>query len=259
MTHFLKGIRVLVTAGSDGIGKAIAAAFYGSGARVHICGRTAEKLERCREEMPGLTYSVADVASYEDVEKLFGDIKAGMGGLDFLVNNAGIAGPTGRVDEVTPEEWAHTMKTNIDSQFFCTKLAAPLLIAAGGGAIINLGSTASLFAYPHRTPYAASKWATIGFTKSVALELGEFKIRVNAICPGCVEGPRIEGVIAREAAKLGLTPQEVREGYLGQTALRTFIKAQDIADMCVYLCSPAGEKISGQSLAIDGFTENCHS
>ena len=194
-----------------------------------------------------------------DVEKLFGDIKAGMGGLDFLVNNAGIAGPTGRVDEVTPEEWAHTMKTNIDSQFFCTKLAAPLLIAAGGGAIINLGSTASLFAYPHRTPYAASKWATIGFTKSVALELGEFKIRVNAICPGCVEGPRIEGVIAREAAKLGLTPQEVREGYLGQTALRTFIKAQDIADMCVYLCSPAGEKISGQSLAIDGFTENCHS
>ena len=144
-------------------------------------------------------------------------------------------------------------------QFFCTKLAAPLLIAAGGGAIINLGSTASLFAYPHRTPYAASKWATIGFTKSVALELGEFKIRVNAICPGCVEGPRIEGVIAREAAKLGLTPQEVREGYLGQTALRTFIKAQDIADMCVYLCSPSGEKISGQSLAIDGFTENCHS
>lgn len=134
-----------------------------------------------------------------------------------------------------------------------------MMIKAGGGSIVNLGSTASLFAYPFRTPYAASKWAVIGFTKSVALELGEYKIRANAICPGCVEGPRIEGVIAREAAKLGQTPDEVREGYLRQTALHTFIDARDIADMCLYLCSPMGAKISGQVLTIDGFTENCHS
>ena len=182
-----------------------------------------------------------------------------MGGIDFLINNAGIAGPTARVDEVGVDEWANTVKTNLDSQFFCTKLAAPMMIKAGGGSIVNLGSTASLFAYPFRTPYAASKWAVIGFTKSVALELGEYKIRANAICPGCVEGPRIEGVIAREAAKLGQTPDEVREGYLRQTALHTFIDARDIADMCLYLCSPMGAKISGQVLTIDGFTENCHS
>lgn len=257
--YHLRDKKVLVTAGSDGIGKVIASAFHNAGARVHICSRSEDKLKKCAAEMPGLTYSVTDVAVYEDVERMFGEIENEMGGLDFLINNAGVAGPTGRVDEISAKDWSDTLRTNIDSQFFCTKLAAPLLIKAGGGAIINLGSTASLFAYPHRTPYAASKWATIGFTKSVALELGGFKIRVNAICPGCVEGPRIEGVIEREAAKLGLAPDNVRDGYLNQTALHTFIKAEDIAEMCLYLCSPAGEKISGQALAIDGFTENCHS
>ena len=229
MKFSVEGKRVLVTAGSDGIGKAIASAFHEAGARVHICSRTLEKLEKCAAEMPGLTYTVADAACWDDVQRVFCDIEREMGG------------------------------TNLDSQFFCTKLAAPMMIKAGGGSIVNLGSTASLFAYPFRTPYAASKWAVIGFTKSVALELGEFKIRANTICPGCVEGPRIEGVIAREAAKLGQTPDEVREGYLHQTALHTFIDARDIADMCLYLCSPMGAKISGQVLTIDGFTENCHS
>ena len=259
MKFSVEGKRVLVTAGSDGIGKAIASAFHEVGARVHICSRTLEKLEKCAAEMPGLTYTVADAVCWDDVQRVFSDIEREMGGLDFLINNAGIAGPTARVDEVGVEEWSNTVRTNLDSQFFCTKLAAPMMIKAGGGSIVNLGSTASLFAYPFRTPYAASKWAVIGFTKSVALELGEFKIRANAICPGCVEGPRIEGVIAREAAKLGQTPDEVREGYLRQTALHTFIDARDIADMCLYLCSPMGAKISGQVLTIDGFTENCHS
>ncbi|OUO94411.1 SDR family oxidoreductase [Cloacibacillus sp. An23] len=259
MNFSVEGKRVLITAGSDGIGKAIASAFHGAGARVHICSRTLEKLEKCAAELPGLTYTVADAARWEDVEAVFRDVERKLGGLDFLINNAGIAGPTARVDEVGVEDWAKTIRTNIDSQFFCTKLAAPMMIAAGGGSIVNLGSTASLFAYPFRTPYAASKWAVIGFTKSVALELGEFGIRANAICPGCVEGPRIEGVIEREAAKLGQTPAEVRDGYLRQTALHTFIDAEDIAGMCLYLCSPMGAKISGQVMVIDGFTENCHS
>ena len=172
--------------------------------------------------MPGLTYTVADAACWDDVQRVFSDIEREMGGARLPHKQRRHRGADGaRVDEVGVEEWSNTVKTNLDSQFFCTKLAAPMMIKAGGGSIVNLGSTASLFAYPFRTPYAASKWAVIGFTKSVALELGEYKIRANAICPGCVEGPRIEGVIAREAAKLGQTPDEVREGYLRQTALHT--------------------------------------
>ena len=259
MERDFKDKRVLVTAGADGIGAVIAESFYRAGASVHICARTAEKLERRAAELPGLTYTRADVSRFEDVKRLFADIEERLGGLDFLINNAGIAGPTARVDEVEPEEWRRTMCTNIDSQFFCAKFAAPMMIKAGGGGIVNMGSTASLCAYPHRSPYAASKWAVIGFTKTLALELGEFGIRANAVCPGCVEGERIEGVIRREAAALGISPEAVRSGYTSQTALRTFVGAQDIADMCLYLCSPSGARISGQVMTIDGFTENCHS
>ncbi len=259
MDYSLEGTRVLVTAGSDGIGKAVASAFSEAGARVHICSRTREKLMACASKLPRVTYTVADAANWEDVRRVFDDVEREMGGLDFLINNAGVAGPTARVDEVDVEDWAKTIHTNIDSQFFCTKLAAPMMMRAGGGSIVNIGSTASLFAYPYRTPYAASKWAVIGITQSVALELGEYKIRVNAVCPGCVEGPRIDGVITREAAELRRTPEEVRSGYMRQTALHTFIDARDIADMCLYLCSPMGAKISGQAMVIDGFTENCHS
>ncbi|MEG1602417.1 MAG: SDR family oxidoreductase [Cloacibacillus sp.] len=255
----LSGKRALVTAGGDGIGLAIAKRLHEAGATVHICARTCEKLAARAAEMPGLLWTQADVSRWEDVLRLFLEIKEKMGGLDILVNNAGIAGPTARIDEVSPEEWSRTMATNIDSQFLCSKLATPMLIEAGGGVVINMGSTASLFAYPCRSPYAASKWAVIGFTKTLALELGQFGIRVNAICPGCVEGDRINGVIAREAAVLGMSVDAVRDGYLNQTALHTFINAQDIADMCLFLCSPSGSRISGQVVTIDGFTENCHS
>ena len=255
----LKGKRVLVTAGSDGIGKVIAKTFYDNGALVHICSRGEKKLKECVDEMPGMEYTVADVGKYDDVKKVFENIRSSLGGLDFLINNAGISGPTGYVDEIEVEEWRSTLAVNIDSQFYCSKLAVPMLKEAGGGCIVNIGSTASLFAYPLRAAYAASKWAVIGFTKTLAWELGEFKIRANAICPGCVEGPRIDGVIEREAKALNITPDEARDGYLRQTALRTFMKAQDVADMTVYLCSDAGARISGQAIALDGFTENCHS
>lgn len=251
--------RVLVTAAADGVGRVIAEAFYRAGAAVHICARTQEKLERCAAELSGITYTRADVSDVEEVGEMFADVERLYGGVDFLVNNAGVAGPTARVDKVEPEEWRRTMSTNIDGQFFCTKFAVPMMMRAGGGAIVNISSTAGLFAYPGRSPYAASKWAVIGFTKTIAAELGEFGIRANAICPGCIDGPRIEGVIAREAAARGTTADAVRRGYVAQAALGTFISARDVADMCLYLCSPAGERISGQAITIDGFTENCRS
>jgi len=184
---------------------------------------------------------------------------AHLGGLDVLVNNCGIAGPTLPVEKITPDDWQRTLAVNINSQFYCARLAIPPLKKSGGGSIINLGSTASLFGYALRSPYATSKWAVIGFTKTLALELGEFSIRTNAICPGCVEGERINAVIAAEAQARGVTVKAVREGYVQQTALHTFVTAGDVANLVLYLCSEAGNKISGQTLTIDGFTESCRS
>jgi NAD(P)-dependent dehydrogenase (short-subunit alcohol dehydrogenase family) len=189
------------------------------------------------------------------VDRLFYDAVAQLGGLDVLINNAGIAGPTAPVDQITPEDWNRTMAININGQFFCARRAVPLLKEAGGGLIVNLSSAAGLFGFPNRTPYAASKWAVIGFTKSLAMELGQYNIRANAICPGLVEGERQDRVIAAKASAEKRTPDEVRAQIVRQNSLHTFVTAQDIANMILYLCSPVGSKISGQALSIDGHTE----
>ena len=254
-----QGMRVIVTAASAGIGWTITEAFLEHGARVHICGRSEEKLAQCRIRRPEVGTTVADVSDPIQVERLFEDAVAHLGGLDVLVNNCGIAGPTLPVEKITIDDWQRTMAVNINSQFYCARLAIPLLKEAGGGSIINLGSTASLFGFARRSPYAASKWAVIGFTKTLALELGESGIRANAICPGCVEGDRINAVIADEAQARGLSVEAIRDGYIQETALKTFVTARDIADLVLYLCSEAGNKISGQALTVDGFTETCRS
>jgi NAD(P)-dependent dehydrogenase (short-subunit alcohol dehydrogenase family) len=253
------GMRVIVTAASAGIGWTIAETFWEHGTRIHICGRSEEKLAQCRTRRADIGTTVADVSDPIQVERLFKDALAHLGRLDVLVNNCGIAGPTLPVEKITPDEWQRTLAVNIHSQFYCTRLTIPSLKRSGGGSIINLGSTASLFGFALRSPYAASKWAVIGFTKTLALELGEFGIRANAICPGCVEGDRINAVIAAEAQVRGVTVKAVREGYVQQTALCTFVTARDVADLVLYLCSEAGRKISGQALTIDGFTESCRS
>ena len=256
MSVDVTGLRVLVTAAAGGIGRAIAATFLQQGAHVHICDLDENRLAVSRTELPGLSSTVADVADPAQVDRLFDEAEAQLGGLDVLVNNAGIAGPTGPVESLDIDAWDRTMAVNINSQFYCARRAVPLLKAAGGGLIVNLSSVAGLFGYPLRAPYAASKWAVIGFTKTLAMELGDHKIRVNAICPGPVEGPRIDGVISARAAAQGEEFAVTRERYLRQNSLHTFIQAQDIADMILFLCSPAGRKLSGQSLAVDGNTES---
>ncbi len=256
MSVDVTGLRVLVTAAAGGIGRAIAATFLQQGAHVHICDLDENRLAVSRAELPGLSSTVADVADPAQVDRLFDEAEAQLGGLDVLVNNAGIAGPTGPVESLDIDAWDRTMAVNINSQFYCARRAVPLLKAAGGGLIVNLSSVAGLFGYPLRAPYAASKWAVIGFTKTLAMELGDHKIRVNAICPGPVEGPRIDGVISARAAAQGEEFAVTRERYLRQNSLHTFIQAQDIADMILFLCSPAGRKLSGQSLAVDGNTES---
>lgn len=255
MNTSCNGLRALVTAGASGIGRAIAETLIEQGARVHICDVVADRLAEAAQALPGIGTTLADVADPTQVDQLFAEATTHLGGLDLLVNNAGIAGPTGPVESISLEQWNQTLAVNITGQFLCTRRAVPLLKAAGGGLIVNLSSAAGLFGFPNRTPYAASKWAVIGFTKSLAMELGGDKIRVNAICPGLVEGERQDRVIAAKAAAEGRTVDEVRSQITRQNSLHTFVQAQDIANLIVFLCSPTGSKISGQALSVDGGTE----
>lgn len=249
------GLRVLVTAGAGGIGRAIADTFASHGARVHVCDIDEEGLARCREAQPDFGISRCDVADEAQVESLFEDLRGTLGGLDVLVNNAGIAGPTGGVAEIDPADWRRTIAVNLDSQFYCARLAVPLLRESGNGAMINISSVAGRLGYAFRTPYAATKWAVVGFTKSLAIELGPEGIRVNAILPGVVEGPRIDRVIAARAETMGLSHAEMEQQYLSKVSLRRMVTGQDIANMALFLCSPAGANISGQALSVCGNVE----
>lgn len=256
MSVDVTGLRVIVTAAAGGIGRAIATTFLRQGGRVHICDVAADALASIANEFPGLGTTLADVADPTQVDRLFDEAVANLGGLDVLVNNAGIAGPTGPVESLDVAAWDRTIAVNISSQFYCARRAVPLLKEAGGGLIANLASVAGLFGYPLRTPYAASKWAVVGFSKTLAMELGEDGIRVNAICPGLVEGPRIENVIRARAEAKGEEVAVTRDKYVRQNSMHTFVTAQEIADLILFLCSPAGRRISGQALALDGNTES---
>ena len=251
----LKGKRVVITAAASGIGRAMAEAFIGAGARVHICDLSPDELAAAQAALPGLGTTVADVADPAAVDRLFDEALANLGGLDVLVNNAGIAGPTGPIETLDYEGWRQTIAVGLDGQFLCLRRAVPLLKESGGGSVVNIASTAGLFGYPLRTPYAAAKWAVIGLTKSLAMELGSFGIRVNAICPGSVEGDRIDRVIAAEAVARGTSEEAVRASYVKGVSLKTFIAPREIADTALFLCSDLGAKISGQALAVDGHTE----
>lgn len=251
----IKGLRVVITAAASGIGLAVAEAFVENGARVHICDVQEDLLAKCKVILPGVGISRTDVSDTAQVDRLFEEAIAHLGGIDVLVNNAGIAGPTALIEDVLPEEWDRTMAINIHGQFYCARHAVPLLKAAGGGSIINLSSSAGLLGYPMRAPYAASKWAVIGLSKTMAMELGEFGIRVNAVCPNAVKGPRMDAVIAAEAAAKGISKREVYDSLVQGTSMRCFVSTDDVAQMILFLCSRAGAKITGQSLSVDGHTE----
>jgi NAD(P)-dependent dehydrogenase (short-subunit alcohol dehydrogenase family) len=247
-----KGLRVLVTAGGSGIGRAIAGAFAESGARVHICDVSEKALTQCAKELPAVSSTIADVSAEADVERLFQDVRRSLGGLDVLVNNAGIAGPTGGIEQISPDDWRHTIDINLNGQYYCTRLAVPMLREAKDGAIINLSSLAGRLGFPNRTPYAASKWAVIGLTKSLAIELGPAGIRVNAILPGIVEGPRQEGVIRARAELAQVSYAEIEAELTNRASLKRMVTADDVAATALFLCSPAGRNISGQALSVCG-------
>lgn len=251
-----EGPVVLVTGGASGIGGAIAARFASEGWRLHVCDADPAAAARFQAETPKASASVADVASVAEMDAMFDDVAARYGRLDVLVNNAGVSGPTAPVEEIAPADWDRTVAVDLNGQFYCTRRAVPLLKKAGGGSILFISSSAAFFGYPLRTPYTACKWALIGLMKTLAMELGPQGIRVNAICPGSVRGPRIDGVIERDAAKRGRSAAEIRRLYERQTSLRSFVSADDIANTAWFLASEQGAMISGQAIGVDGHTES---
>ncbi|MBX3012132.1 MAG: SDR family oxidoreductase [Caldilineaceae bacterium] len=256
MELLCQGQRAVVTAAATGIGRVITETLVANGAQVYICDVNEAALAACQAALPTIGACKANVANEAEVDAFFEQAVQQLGGIDLLVNNAGIAGPTAPVEAITLAQWEETLAVNMTGQFLCTRRAVPHLKAAKGGLIVNLSSAAGLFGFPNRTPYAAAKWAVIGFTKSLAMELGGDHIRVNAICPGIVEGERQDRVIAAKAQAEGRTIAEVRTQITRQNSMRTFVQAQDIANMILFLASPAGNKISGQALSIDGHTES---
>lgn len=246
---------VLISGAAAGIGRCIAESFLADGASVHVCDTSAEAIADFLGANPAATASEASVSSPADVARVFADFGKHYGALNILVNNAGISGPTATVDKVATDDWEQCIAVDLSGAFYMTRLAVPLLRAAGGGSIINMSSSAGLFGTPLRSPYAASKWGLIGLTKTWAMELGPDNIRVNAVCPGCVSGPRIERVIAKDAAERGVSAEEIRHVYMRQTSLRCFVAPEEIAATVLFLASDKAAKISGQALAIDGHTE----
>ncbi|MEO0677308.1 MAG: SDR family oxidoreductase [Pseudomonadota bacterium] len=241
--------RVLITAGASGIGRAMGEGFAAAGYDVWVTDVDRAALAACPD---GWTTRAVDAADEDAMAALMAEA----GPLAALCANAGIAGPTAALEDVALEDWRRCVSVNLEGAFLAAKLAAPAMKSAGQGAIVFTSSTAGLYGYPYRAPYAAAKWAVIGLMKTAAMELGPHGIRANAICPGAVEGPRMEGVMAREAAAKGMTRDAVYAGYASGVSMRSLVTAEDIANMAVFLCSDAARLVSGQVIAVDGHTEN---
>ena len=247
----LTGLRVIVTAGAGGIGRAIADTLIAQGSKVHICDVSDEFLADFAAAHPDAGATSADVADDAAVDRLFAEAAASLGGLDVLVNNAGIAGPTGGIDEIDPADWRRCVEVCLTGQFLCARRAVPMIKAAGGGSIVNMSSAAGRFGYAYRTPYSAAKFGVIGLTSSLAKELGPHNIRVNAILPGVVEGPRMTRVIQARADQVGVSYAEMEKTYLERVSMRRMVTAQDVANTVTFLISKPGESISGQSIGVD--------
>ena len=247
--------RVLITAGASGIGLATARAFVAEGARVMICDVAPEAMVALAASDPDISQHPCDVSDRAQVSALIDAAKAGLGGLDVLVNNAGISGPTGSVEDLDPDAWDRTLAVNITGMFNVTRLAVPLLKAGRDAAMVNLASAAGRFGFPQRSPYVASKWAVVGFTKTLAMELGPHEVRVNAVLPGAVAGERIDRVIAAKAAENNVSVESIHDAMLASQSIKRQISPQRVANTIVFLCSPRAGDISGQAISVDNDTQ----
>jgi NAD(P)-dependent dehydrogenase (short-subunit alcohol dehydrogenase family) len=249
----LTGQRAVVTAGAGGLGLVIAKHLAAEGASVFVCDVVDEALAALPPDIDG---ALVDVADPDAVDAWLTPIVSG--GIDILINNAGIAGPTAPIEDITTEEWRRCLTTDLDGMFFCARKAVPAMKQARRGVIVNVSSTAGFLGMPNRAPYVAAKFGVVGLTKTLAMELGPHNIRVNAIAPGSINGDRMDRVIAAHAEAEGVTESHVRDLYTVGVSMATFIEPQEIADMIHYLCTPHARSISGQLLAVDGHTETLY-
>ena len=252
------GKNIIISAAADGIGWTIASLSLDKGYNVYLSDINQNRIDEINEHPlinEKLFIDNVDAKNPDSVEKYFYALKERIVSIDALINNVGIAGPTGPMDSLSISDWRNTIDINLNSHFYFSKHSIPLLKNNKGGSIINISSTAGLFGFPHRTPYAASKWAVIGVTKSLAMELGEFNIRVNAICPGSVSGDRMKRVIEAKAKSLDISENSLKKDYTSMVSLKTFVDKEDVANIAVFLLSNEAHKISGQVMTVDGNTE----
>lgn len=251
----LDGKKVVITAGASGIGHSIARLLHSQGVQIAICDVDADALRRTRAELGGCIAVEADVSDETAVDAFYDEVREKFGGLDALVNNAGIAGPTGNLEDLSPADWRRCIDICLTGQFLCARRAIPMIKANGGGALVNMASAAAKHGYAYRTPYSSAKFGVIGLTQSLAKELGPDNIRVNAVLPGIVEGPRMEKVIRDRADATGVSYDAMQDDYLRNISMRRMVTPEDVAATVAFLISDAGANLSGQSLAVDGNVE----
>jgi NAD(P)-dependent dehydrogenase (short-subunit alcohol dehydrogenase family) len=247
-----KARRVVVTAGGGGIGLLIAQAFVAAGDRVHVCDVNADALEQVTRDNPAITGTVCNVADRAAVERFVEEAVDALGGIDILINNAGIAGPTTSVEDLDPDEWDAVLAVNLTGPFNVTRLAIPHLKKSEAGVVIMMSSVGGRFGYANRSTYATTKRALIALAETLALELGDHGIRVNTIAPGAVSGPRMDGVLRARAAATGRDLNDVLTDALGIQAIKRFADPRDVAALAVFLAGEHATTITGQTFAIDG-------
>jgi|TARA_B110000495_G_C23009451_1_gene596886 NAD(P)-dependent dehydrogenase (short-subunit alcohol dehydrogenase family) len=254
----LKNKIIIISAGASGIGLATAKICLSRGAFVYICDIDIKSLSKLNKnplkDKRLFTYK-CDASNEDDVINFFKKIKKKTKKIDSLINNVGISGPTGTLDKLKSKDWEKTIQVDINSHFYFTKQAIPLIKKSKNGSIINISSTAGILGFPLRTPYAASKWAIVGITKSLAMELGKFNIRVNAVCPGTIKGKRMKRVIKEKAKFMKKNPKNIEKDFVSMSSMKKWIFEEDIGKMCAFLISEDSSKVSGQVIAVDGHTE----
>lgn len=252
----MKGHRVLITGGGSGIGLRLAERFAEAGAQVALCDADPAAIARLQAAHPEMIAAQADVTDEAEMARFLDHVEAQWGGVDVVCANAGTGGPAGRIEDLDYAAWQACIGVTLNGAFLTCRWAARLMRAQGAGLILLTSSTSGVHGVPYRSPYVAAKWGLVGLTKTLAMELGPAGVRVNAIAPGAVEGERMERVVEMEARASGKSEAEVREIYAKGSSLRTWVSADDLADMALFLASPAASKVSGQVLAVDGHTES---
>ena len=258
MNSTLKNKKIIISAGASGIGWATTKICLSRGAFVYICDLDLKSLNKIRKHSLNnkrlFSYN-CDASNEEEVSNFFNQIKKKTNKIDALINNVGVAGPTGSLEKLNSKDWENTLHTDVNSHFYFTKRAIPLIKKSKNGSIINISSTAGILGFPLRSPYAASKWAIIGITKTLAMELGKFNIRVNAVCPGTIKGDRMKRVIRDKAKFTKISRKSIEKDFISMSSMKQWILEDDIGKMCAFLISDDSSKVSGQVISVDGNTE----